>query len=98
VISPVGDFVPITQVQIVNDSPYEVGMTCNLHFSGVYGGITYAPASNSVRAGRRGTLMMFGSADILNGTGTITGSCGSLPAGVTATFHIAAIQVATLHQ
>jgi hypothetical protein len=41
---------------------------------------------------------MLGYADIVNGTGTITGSCGSLPAGVTATFHMTAIQVATMHQ
>jgi collagen triple helix repeat protein len=95
---PVGDFLLITQVQIENNSPYEVGMTCNLYFSGIYGGITYAPASDSVRSGRRSTLIIIGSADIVNGTGTITGSCGSLPAGITATFHIAAIQVATLHQ
>jgi hypothetical protein len=42
-------------------------------------------------------VTFIGSADIVNGTGTITGSCGSLPTGVTATFHIAAIQVATMH-
>ena len=85
-------------MQITNDGPYDVGMTCNLYFSGTYGGITYAPASTEVRSGRRGTLFMLGDADIVNGTGTITGSCGSLPAGVTATFHITAIQVGTLHQ
>jgi hypothetical protein len=73
-------------------------MTCNLHFTGTFGGITYAPASASVREGRRSTIMILGQADIVNGTGTITGSCGSLPTGVTATFHMAAIQVATLHQ
>ena len=93
---PVGNFILLTQVQIVNNSPYEVGMTCNLHFSGVYGGIAYAPASGSVRSGRRNTLMILGSADIVNGTGTITGECGALPAGVTATFHITAIQVAAI--
>lgn len=94
---PVGDFILMTQVQIVNNSPYEVGMTCNLHFSGVYGGITYAPAAADVRSGRRETLFILGEADIVNGTGTITGSCGPLPAGVTATFHITAIQVAAIH-
>jgi len=41
---------------------------------------------------------MIGTSDIQSGTGTITGSCGALPAGVTATFHIGAIQVATMHQ
>ncbi len=95
---PVGDFVLLTQVQIANDGPFDVGMTCNLYFSGTYGGITYSPASTEVRSGRRGTVFMLGYADIVNGTGTITGSCGSLPAGVTATFHITAIQVATMHQ
>lgn len=95
---PVGNFILITQVQITNNSPYEVGMSCNVHFNGTYGGIVYAPAAGSVRSGQRGNLVILGSADIVNGTGTITGSCGSLPAGVTATFHIAAIQVGTLHQ
>ena len=95
---PVGDFVLLTQVQIANDGPFDVGMTCNLYFSGVYGGITYSSASTEVRSGRRGTVFMLGYADIVNGTGTITGSCGSLPAGVTATFHITAIQVGTMHQ
>jgi hypothetical protein len=41
---------------------------------------------------------MIGTSDILGGTGTITGNCGALPAGVTATFHISAIQVGTIHQ
>jgi hypothetical protein len=94
---PVGDFILIAQVQLVNNGPFEVGMTCNLHFTGTFGGITYAPASGSVRSGQRGTLMILGNADIVNGTGTITGSCGSLPAGVSATFHLSAIQVATMH-
>jgi hypothetical protein len=98
VIIPVGDFVLMTQVQIVNNGPYDVGMSCNLYFSGSYGGITYAPASGNVRAGQRGTLFILGSADIVNGTGTITGNCGSLPFGVTATFHITAIQVGAMHQ
>lgn len=95
---PVGDFVLLIQVQIANDGPYDVGMTCNLYFSGTYGGITYPHAATEVRSGRRGTLFMLGYADIVNGTGTITGSCGSLPAGVTATFHMTAIQVGTMHQ
>ena len=96
VVLPVGDFFLITQVQIANNSPYEVGMTCNLSFSGTYGGIVYAPASVSVESGRKGSLTFTGAADIVNGTGTITGNCGALPAGVTATFHIGAIQVATM--
>ena len=95
---PVGDYVLISQVQVANNGIGEVGMTCNVHFTGDYGGIVYAPASTNVPAGRRTTLLILGSADILNGTGTITGSCGALPAGVTATFHITAIKVATLHQ
>ena len=88
----------MTQVQIENASAVEVGMTCNLHFTGVYGGIVYSPASESVRAGRKGSLTMLGRSDIVNGTGTITGECGALPAGITATFHITAIQVGTIHQ
>jgi len=98
VVLPVGDFILITQVQIDNPSAVEIGMTCNLHFNGNYGGIIYAPASESVRAGRKGSLTMTGRADIVNGTGTITGNCGTLPAGVLATFHITAIQVGTIHQ
>ena len=87
----------VVQVQIVNNSPFDVGMNCNLHFSGTFGGITYAPASTNVRSGQRGGVLILGSADIVNGTGTITGSCGSLPSGVTATFHMSAIQVANMH-
>jgi hypothetical protein len=94
---PVGKFILIIQVKLANDGPFEVGMTCNLYFSGTYGGITYASASGSVRSGRRNTLIMTGTADIVNGTGTITGNCGSLPTGVTATFHMTAIQVERIH-
>lgn len=96
VVLPVGDFFLITQVQIANNSPFEVGMTCNLSFDGIYGGIIYAPASVSVPSGRKGSVTFTGAADIVNGTGTITGNCGALPAGVTATFHIGAIQVANM--
>lgn len=98
VVLPVGDFFLITQVQIANNGASEVGMTCNLFFNGSSGGITFAPASGSVQSGRQGTLTLIGSANILNGTGTITGNCGSLPAGVTTTFHIGAIQIAAIHQ
>jgi hypothetical protein len=97
-VLPTGNFVLITQVQIENASTVEVGMTCNLHFSGSNGGIVYSPASESVRAGRNGSLTMIGRSDILGGTGTITGECGALPAGLRATFHITAIQVGTIHQ
>jgi hypothetical protein len=95
---PAGDFFLITQVQIDNNSAGEVGMTCNLSFSGSNGGINFAPASASVPSGRKGSLMITGSSNIQSGPGTITGNCGALPAGVTATFHIGAIQVATMHQ
>jgi hypothetical protein len=95
---PVGDYLMIAQVQIQNTGPFEVGMTCNLHFTGTFGGITYAPASITVGSNRRTNAVILGNVDIVNGTGTITGSCGSLPAGVTATYHLAAIQVGALHQ
>jgi len=98
VVLPAGNFLLITQVQIDNASAVEVGMTCNLFFSGSNGGIAFAPASESVGSGRKGSLTMIGTSDILGGTGTITGNCGALPAGVTATFHISAIQVGTIHQ
>jgi hypothetical protein len=98
VVLPTGKFILMIQVQIENASAVEVGMTCNLYFNGTYGGIVYAPASESVRSGRKGSLSMLGRADIINGTGTITGNCGALPAGITATFHITAIQVGTIHQ
>lgn len=97
-VLPAGDFFLITQVQIANNSGAEVGMTCNLFFSGNNGGIAFAPASTSVASGRQGNLTLIGSSNVLSAPGTITGSCGSLPAGVTATFHIGAIQVATFHQ
>jgi hypothetical protein len=97
VVLPVGTFFLITQVQIVNNSGGAVGLTCNLFFSGSSGGIAYAPASGSVPSGGQGTLTLIGSANVQNGTGTITGSCGSVPTGVTATFHIGAVQVAAIH-
>jgi len=97
-VLPTGNFFLITQVQIENSTAVEVGMICNLFFSGSNGGIVFAPASTSVRAGRDGSVTMIGTSDILGGTGTITGNCGALPAGVTATFHISAIQVGTIHQ
>jgi hypothetical protein len=96
-VLPVGDFFLITQVQIENNSDGEVGMTCNLFFSGNNGGIAFAPASGSVQSGRKGSLTMIGTSNILSAPGTITGTCGALPAGVTATFHIGAIQVGTMH-
>jgi len=97
-VLPEGDFFLITQVQIENNGAGEVGMTCNLSFSGNNGGISFAPASTSVQAGRKGSLTMIGTSNILSAPGTITGNCGALPAGVTATFHIGAIQVGTMHQ
>jgi collagen triple helix repeat protein len=98
VVLPVGDFFLITQVQIENNSAIEVGLTCNLNFSGNNGGIAFAPASASVPSGRKGGVTITGTSNILSGTGTLTGTCGALPAGVTATFHIGAIQVGTIHQ
>jgi hypothetical protein len=92
-VLPVGEFFLITQVQIDNTSGGEVGMTCNLSFSGTNGGITFAPAGTSVPAGRKGSVTFVGTSEILGGTGTITGNCGALPAGVTANFQISAIQV-----
>jgi len=97
-VLPVGDFFLMTQVQIENNSAAEIGMTCNLSFSGSNGGIAFAPASASVQSGRKGSLTMIGTSNILTAPGTITGNCGALPAGVTATFHIGAIQVGTMHQ
>jgi hypothetical protein len=98
VVLPPGDFILMTQVQIENATAVEVGMTCNLSFSGANGGIAFAPASESVRAGREGSLVILGKGDVVSGTGTITANCGALPPGVTATFHITAIQVAVIHQ
>jgi hypothetical protein len=97
VVLPVGNFFLITQVQIANNSGSDVGLTCDLFFSGSDGGIVYAAASGSVPSGRKGTLALIGTANVQNGVGTITGNCGSLPAGVTATFHIGAIQAAVIH-
>ena len=98
-VLPAGDFFLITQVQLDNTGAAEVGLTCNLSFSGSNGGISFAPASASVQSGRKGSLTMIGTSNIVSGnTGTITGNCGALPAGVTATFHIGAIQVGTMHQ
>jgi hypothetical protein len=85
-------------VQIDNAGATDVGLRCNLFFSGNNGGISFAPAATTVRAGREGSVTMLGTSDIQTAPGTITGNCGSLPAGVTATFHITAIQVGTIHQ
>lgn len=98
VVLPVGNFILISQVQIDNNSGADVALTCNLSFSGSNGGIAFAPTSGSFQAGRKGSLGMIGTSDIQSGTGTITGNCGGLPAGVLATFHITAIQVGTIHQ
>jgi len=97
-VLPVGNFFLITQVQLDNNSASDVNLICQLSFSGSNGGITFAPASGSVQSGREGNFTFVGTANVGSGTGTITGSCGSLPAGVTATFHIGAIQVANLRQ
>jgi hypothetical protein len=97
VVLPTGNFILMTQVQIANAGTTDVGLTCNLFFSGNNGGITFAPASTSVRAGRDESVTMLGTSNILTAPGTITGNCGSLPAGVTATFHITAIQVGIIH-
>jgi hypothetical protein len=98
VVLPTGNFILITQVQIENESATDVGLRCNLFFSGDNGGISFAPAATSVRPGRNESVTMLGTSNILTAPGTITGNCGSLPAGVTATFHITAIQVGTIHQ
>ncbi len=98
VVLPVGNYFLVTQVQIANNSGNEVALTCNLNFTGSNGGIVFGPASGSVPAGRQGTLMLIGSANVQSGTGTLTGNCGSLPAAVSATFQIGAIQVADIHQ
>lgn len=95
---PVGNFVLMNQVQITNQGPYDVGFTCNLYFSGGSGGISYPPGYASVRSGTRSTITIVAMADVTYGTGTFTSSCGSLPAGVTVTSHLTAIQVATIHQ
>jgi hypothetical protein len=92
-VIPVGEFILFTQVQITNNNPGDVGLTCNLNFSGSYGGIVYAPGYVHVRSGQRGTVTFTGTAEIINGTGTITATCGSLPFGVTASFHQTAIQM-----
>lgn len=97
VVLPVGEFFLITQVQIANGSGGDVGLTCNLFFSGNSGGITFAPAATSVPSGRQGGVTMVGTGNVQSGTGTISGNCGSLPAGVTATLHIGAIQVGDIH-
>jgi hypothetical protein len=95
---PAGHFMLIVRVQLENNSLVEVGMTCNLSISASNNaGVIYSPASGSVRASRRDTLTILGEADVVFGTGTITGSCGSLPAGVTASFSMTAIQVAAVH-
>ena len=93
---PVGEFFLITQVQIENSSGTEVGMTCNLSFSGSNGGIAFAPAGTSVPSGRKGGVTMIGTSNVQSAPGTITGNCGALPAGVTATFHIGAIQAGSV--
>ena len=97
-VLPVGNFFLMTEVQIDNESASDINLICQLSFSGSNGGITFAPAAGSVQSGREGTLTFLGTANVGSGTGTITGSCGSLPASVTATFHIGAIQVAVMHQ
>jgi Collagen triple helix repeat (20 copies) len=94
---PSGRYILIARVQIQNNSLVEVGMVCNLSFAGTNGGITFGPAFGDVRASRRDTMTILGDADVISGIGTITGNCGALPGGVTATFSMTAIQVTTIH-
>ncbi len=98
VVLPTGNFILITQVQLDNNSGNDVGLTCNLSFNGANGGISFAPASTTVPAGREGSVTITGTSNIQTAPGTITGNCGSLPGNVTATFHITAIQVGIIHQ
>ena len=95
-VLPVGKFVLLTQVQIVNNSAAEVNPNCNLFFNGTSGGVSYANPYLHVPALRRGNVTFMGSVNILNGTGTVTVNCGTLPAGVLAGFHMTAIKVDTL--
>jgi hypothetical protein len=96
-VLPAGDFFLITQVQIENNGAAEAFLRCNLSFSGSNGGIRFAPAATTVAAGKEGNITMIGDSNI-SGTGTISGSCGNLPTGVLATFHIGAIQLGTMHR
>lgn len=96
-VLPAGDFFLITQVQIDNNSGSDAFLRCNLFFNGANGGISFAPAATAVAAGKEGNITMIGDSNI-QGTGTISGNCGNLPAGVTATFHIGAIQLGTMHR
>jgi hypothetical protein len=93
---PVGKYLVWVFVQLTNDSLVEVGMTCNLFRSGGAGGSGWVPAVEHVRAGRRNTFVMMGYVEVDAATNVVTGTCGSLPAGVTASFHTSAIQVTTL--
>jgi hypothetical protein len=95
-VLPAGNFFLVTEVQVDNNGASEANLLCQLAFTGSNGGISFAPAAGSIASGREGTLTFVGTANVGTGPGTITGSCGNLPAGVTATFHIGAIQVATL--
>jgi len=95
---PAGNFLLITQVQIENASGAEAGVNCGLSFSGSNGGIAFAPAGVSVPAGRNGGVTFTGTSNVQTAPGTITANCGGLSPGVTATFHIFALQVAVIHQ
>ena len=97
-VLPEGRFFLLTQVRIENNSSSDVGLTCNLDVTTTgSAGVTYALPSTSVPAGRQGTLTFLGTSEVLSGTGTITGECGSLPGNVSAVFSIGAIQVGTIH-
>jgi hypothetical protein len=98
VVLPAGNFILMTQVQVANTTGSDAAVTCNLSFTGNNGGIAFAPAGTSVPGGRQGNVTILGTSDIQSGPGTITGNCGALPGGVTATFHITAIQTGTIHQ
>jgi hypothetical protein len=97
-VLPQGDFFLMTQVQLANNTGADVNLTCQVSFSGSNGGISVAPASQTVHANRGATVTFLGTANVQTAPGTISGTCGNLPAGVTATFHIGAIQVAVMHQ
>jgi hypothetical protein len=94
---PVGRYILMARVQVHNATGNVVDLTCNLSFAGSSGGISFGPAMGSVDATKRLNMTIPGTADVASGTGTITGNCGTLPTGVTATFLMTAVQVTALH-
>jgi hypothetical protein len=95
---PAGRFIVNARALITNNTSSEFNAICSLSISGGTNvGVGYYPGMAHVPAGKRLTIPIVGTATVISGPGTLTGTCGATPGGVTVSIGISAIQVQTLH-